>query len=80
MTPEKWLKIKWIVQSAMEKPEGERHQFASQECGDDDALLFEVNALIASHAEAEELWKRSGAIPTSKIPVGRSNELQGSTA
>ena len=57
MTPEKWLKIKWIVQSAMEKPEGERHQFAAEECGDDDALLFEVNALIASHAEAEELFE-----------------------
>lgn len=55
MVPEKWNKIKEVFHAAFEMPEPEREIFVSAACGDDSTMLFEVNALFASHAESDSL-------------------------
>jgi len=52
MTPERWLQLKQIFQSALERSPAERSAFLSQACAGDEALRSEVESLIASHDQA----------------------------
>ncbi len=52
MTPERWLQLKQIFQSALERNPAERSAFLSQACADDPALRNEVESLISSHDQA----------------------------
>src|SRR5215204_5686390 len=52
MTPERWLQLKQIFQSALERNPAERPAFLSRACADDPALRGEVESLIASHEQA----------------------------
>src|SRR6266850_2531862 len=52
MTPERWLQLKQIFQSALERNPAERSAFLSQACADDPALRSEVESLISSHDQA----------------------------
>ncbi len=51
MTPERWLEIKTILQSALELPASERDAFVRNQCGDDLALLDEVESFLQGHDE-----------------------------
>lgn len=57
MTPEKWERVKAVFHSALDLPESERASFIASECGDDAAMLVEVNSLFESHVESEELFE-----------------------
>ncbi|MDQ3667199.1 MAG: protein kinase [Acidobacteriota bacterium] len=52
MTPERWLQLKQIFQSALEREPAERSAFLNQACACDAALRSEVESLIASHDQA----------------------------
>src|SRR5437773_11217276 len=52
MTPKRWLQLKQIFQSALERNPAERSAFLSQACAGDAALRSEVESLIASHDQA----------------------------
>ena len=52
MTPERWLQLKQIFQSALERKPAERSAFLSQACAGDAALRSEVESLISSHDQA----------------------------
>ncbi|MGH9968891.1 MAG: protein kinase domain-containing protein [Pyrinomonadaceae bacterium] len=52
MTPERWLQLKQIFQSALERNPAERSAFLSQACAGDPALRSEVESLISSHDQA----------------------------
>src|SRR6266567_1250688 len=52
MTPERWLQLKQIFQSALERDPAERSAFLRQACAGDPALRSEVESLISSHDQA----------------------------
>src|SRR5215216_4869183 len=52
MTPERWLQLKQIFQSALERNPAERSAFLSRACAGDAALRSEVESLISSHDQA----------------------------
>ena len=52
MTPERWLQLKQIFQSALERNPAERSAFLNQVCAGDSVLRSEVESLISSHDQA----------------------------
>jgi serine/threonine-protein kinase len=52
MTPERWQRIKTLLQSALEREPVERAAFLNQECAGDISLQNEVESLIASYQQA----------------------------
>src|SRR5262245_61290475 len=52
MTPERWQRIKFLLQSALERQPHERSSFLDAECASDEELRKEVESLIASHDQA----------------------------
>jgi eukaryotic-like serine/threonine-protein kinase len=52
MTPERWLQLKEIFQSALERNPAERSAFLRHACAGDAALRSEVESLIDSHDQA----------------------------
>ncbi len=55
MTPERWLQVEEIFQFALDIRPGEREQYLSSACGDDDELKREVEALLSQHESAGDL-------------------------
>src|SRR5215210_2297123 len=52
MTPERWQRIKPLLQSALERDPDKRSAFLAAECAGDEALREEVQSLITSHEQA----------------------------
>ena len=52
MTPERWERIKQVLEEAIERPTAERGPFLAAVAQDDEALAVEVRSLLAAHAEA----------------------------
>lgn len=50
---EQWDRIKWILDTAVERPESERAAYMKKECGGDGPLLDEVASLLAAYERAE---------------------------
>ena len=63
MQPERWLQIDQLFHSALEQEPNRRVAFLQQECGGNESLRREVEALIASHEQAEDFIE----IPASDI-------------
>src|SRR5688500_9177705 len=55
MTPERWQQIKHLFNSALERPLPERSIFVSEACGDDYNLRSEVESLLSSNNDAEQV-------------------------
>ncbi|HEX7295870.1 MAG TPA: protein kinase, partial [Pyrinomonadaceae bacterium] len=54
MTPERWQRIKFVLQSALELQPHERSSFLDAECDGDDGLRAEVESLMVSHEQASD--------------------------
>jgi eukaryotic-like serine/threonine-protein kinase len=54
----RWDRVKHLFQEALERPAHERARFLGGVCGDDDALLQEVQSLLAAHDQAGEFAER----------------------
>ncbi|MEW6364633.1 MAG: protein kinase [Acidobacteriota bacterium] len=67
MTPERWARIKEVFQTAIELEPGERVQFIQEACAGDEALLREVNALLASHEMADDFIGDAAGIGVARI-------------
>src|SRR6185503_9385408 len=52
MTPDRWQRIKSVLESALKLQPRERSSFLDAECEGDDDLRVEVESLIASHDQA----------------------------
>jgi serine/threonine protein kinase len=53
MQPERWQQIDQLFHSALEQEPNRRAVFLAQKCGGDGSLRIEVEALLASHEQAE---------------------------
>ena len=51
MDPERWQRIKKILQAALEVAPVERRAFLSQQCGGDRSLLKEIESLIVAYGK-----------------------------
>ncbi|MFI5006723.1 MAG: protein kinase [Solirubrobacterales bacterium] len=51
MTPERWLQVKRIVTTALERPGGGRATYVTEQCGPDAELRLEVESLLVAQAE-----------------------------
>ena len=52
MTPERWQRIKPLLQSALERDPADRSAFLAAECAGDEALRNDVVSLITSHEQS----------------------------
>jgi Tol biopolymer transport system component/serine/threonine protein kinase/pimeloyl-ACP methyl ester carboxylesterase len=52
MTPERWQRIKSLLESALEREPEERAAFLKEACADDPSLQSHVQSLILSHEQA----------------------------
>ena len=53
MTPERWQRIKPLLQSALERDPAERSAYLAAECAGDDVLRSDVESLITSHEQSD---------------------------
>src|SRR5436190_15102087 len=58
MTPDRWRKIEELYHSALEREEDERITFLNKVCAGDEALLREVESLLACEGEPEPLIEK----------------------
>src|SRR5439155_4112814 len=54
---DRWLRIKELFGEAAARPPAERTRFLADECPDDAAMRHEVEALLASHDEAGDVFE-----------------------
>ncbi len=54
MTPERWQRIKTILDRAAAAPAGQRRAILKQACGEDAALLREAEALLELDDEVDD--------------------------
>ena len=72
-TPDRWLQVKQVLQSALDLPAGDaRENYLKSACGDDLELLREVDSLLAADAEAASFL--SGPI-SALAPFGSISSL-----
>ena len=73
MTPERWLQLKQIFQSALERNPAERSAFLNQACAGDSALRSEVESLISSHDQAgDSIEAMAAEAATEMLAVDRA--------
>jgi hypothetical protein len=53
MTPERWKRIDQLLDSALKREENQRAAFLKEACGGDEALVREVESLLACESEAK---------------------------
>jgi eukaryotic-like serine/threonine-protein kinase len=76
MTPERWLKVKEIFQSTLERKPAERSAFLSRACGGDDALRKEVESLLTSHEKDGSFIDSPAYEAAAELLVVENSELR----
>ena len=66
-----WQKAKELFGAALEREPGQRSAFLREACGTDEALLAEVESLLAAHADSDDLSEFSmlGEFPQQATPL-----------
>jgi len=59
MTPERWARIQELFDKASEAPKEEREALLNSDCGDDLDLRDEVQALLRSSEQVEQVFERA---------------------
>ena len=77
MIPERWQRIKSLLESALEREPHARAIFLKEACSDDPALQSEVESLIASHEQAGGFIE-SPAFELMAESLGQSQSIVGS--
>jgi serine/threonine protein kinase len=62
MNPERWQRVKQLLDQAIVLEESERSSFLDRECGNDADLRREIDSLLASHDEAGTGFLKAPAI------------------
>src|SRR5688572_354460 len=78
MTPERWQKTEDIFHSAAALPAAERKAFLLEACANDEALLAEVERLLASHETASGFIEGSALeVAAGELAEARADAMQG---
>jgi len=80
MTPERWQRIKPLLQSALERDPAERSAFVAAECAGDEALRKEVQSLITSHEQAGNFGEKPALeLMAESLKDNRAESIVGQT-
>src|SRR5437016_5287791 len=71
-----WQQVKEILQSALERPPGEREQFLDDACGDDDSLRRKVETLLASSDDIGSFMEQAAIGEVAGMFVSTENQLK----
>ena len=74
MTPPNWDRVKHVFQEALERPAGEQLAFARERCGNDRAVLAEVESLLAAHKQAGRFAERPAVELLQALPIERDHD------
>lgn len=77
MMKERYLQLKELFQSAMDRPADERAAFLEKTCPDDPALRAEVDALLAAHEQKSYLDANTLLNPTSLPSAPSDHQMMG---
>ena len=70
MTPERFERVREILEAALEKPADERARFVEQACGSGTALREEIESLLAHQSDAKDYLEESPAAPPLRLDPG----------
>ena len=70
MTPERWQRIKDVLQEVLELAPERRSAFLDKACAGDQVLRQEVESLVSSSDEARASFLRSSAVRVTTLPRG----------
>src|SRR5688572_15675877 len=76
MANEKWQRVREIFDSALQLNPDERRRFVDQVCGDDRALLAEVESLLSSHDGAESFMETPAVAKVADMIEVESKKLE----
>ncbi|MGB7202692.1 MAG: protein kinase [Pyrinomonadaceae bacterium] len=76
MPDESWQRVREIFDSALRVKPEERRKFISKACGDDDALLNEVDTLLASHESSESFMETPAIAEMAYAIEGTGKKLE----
>ncbi len=72
MKPERWNRVRAILDEALEKPSAERDLFVEDACSGDATLLDAVRTLVRAHGDATKILDQSTEeIPQSSLAPGQ---------
>src|SRR5437667_416531 len=71
-----WQQVKEILQSALERPPGEREQFLDNACSGDDSLRRKVETLLASSENVGSFMEEAAIGKVAEMFVGAENQLK----
>ena len=74
----RWSQVKRVFQAALAQPSEQRRSFVCDQCGEDDALLREVEVLLAAHERAGNFVERPAieAVVSSSTFGGLSGDVE----
>jgi eukaryotic-like serine/threonine-protein kinase len=74
----RWSQVKRVFQAALAQPPEQRRSFVGDQCGEDDALLREVEVLLAAHERAGNFVERPAieAVVSSSTFGGLSGDVE----
>jgi serine/threonine protein kinase/Tol biopolymer transport system component len=74
----RWSQVKRVFQAALTRPLEQRRSFVGDQCGEDDALLREVEVLLAAHERAGNFVERPAieAVVSSSTFGGLSGDVE----
>jgi eukaryotic-like serine/threonine-protein kinase len=67
MTPEEWLKIKKVLQTALEIEPGGRRDFLDSACADQISVRCEVESLLLAHEEDQSFLEQPAAVEAADL-------------
>src|SRR5437762_13529193 len=71
-----WQQVKEILQSALQRPPGEREQFLDNACAEDDSLRRKVETLLASSENVGSFMEQAAIGKVAEMFVGVENHLK----
>ena len=69
MTPAQWDRLKTVFQGALDQPAHARHTWLAQSCPDDEMVLREAEALLATHETAGDFLEEPARLDPADIQV-----------
>ena len=76
MNRNKWQQVKEILQSALERPPGEREQFLDDACAGDDSLRRRVETLLASSENIGSFMEQAAIGKVAEMFASSENQLK----
>src|SRR5688572_6130668 len=71
MNPEHWQKVKELLNEALDREPEERPAFLDNKCSDDIELRREVESLLESYEDADEVMERSVSTAAAAVSPAR---------